>query len=464
MDIITIKKLIDNAMSEHNKFVNKVKLGERYYSNDNDIMRRKSPSNNSIPDTAENPLRNADNRIPFNWHGFLVNQKASYMFTYPPTFDVGDNKVNSSITDILGDSYPKVSKTLCVNASNGGTSWIHVWENENNEFRYAAVDSKQVIAVYSDDIEKRLIGVLRVYDKKDEQAKDITVYEYWTDKECYVFRSDKGITTNLSTYTMFTQTDVDTGVSEQVNVLTHNFGEVPFIEFPNNDLKTSDLDNVKALIDTYDKVFSGFVNDIEDIQEVIFVLTNYGGTDLDEFLGNLKRYKTVDMQNSGSDDKSGLSTITIDIPVEARNKLLEMTEKKIYIQGQGVDPNPEKFGNASGVALKYLYTLLELKAGLMETEFRLAFGKLIRMICKHLGYTPKKVIQTWTRNMIQNDEETANIAKNSVGIISRKTIIKNHPWVEDVEIELKNIKEEEEKDIQKGLPYQIQEGDIDGQE
>lgn len=86
------------------------------------------------------------------------------------------------------------------------------------------------------------------------------------------------------------------------------------------------------------------------------------------------------------------------------------------------------------------------------------------MICKHLGYTPKKVVQTWTRNMIQNDEETATIAQNSVGIVSRKTIIKNHPWVEDVETELKNIREEEEQDIQKGVPYQDQEGDVDVQE
>lgn len=453
MDIITIKKLIDNSMSDHSKCVNNIKVGERYYSNNNDIKYKKSPSNNSVPKTSVNHLRNADNRIPFNWHGFLVNQKASYMFTYPPTFDVGDDKVNSAITDALGDSYAKVSKTLCVNASNGGTSWLHIWKNENHEFKYAVVDTKQIIAIYSNDLEKKLIAVLRVYDSKDEKAKDITVYEYWTDKECYAFRSDKGLTANMSTHDIFTKTNLDTGLSEQVSVFTHDFGEVPFIEFPNNDLKSSDLDNVKALIDTYDKVFSGFVNDIEDIQEVIFVLTNYGGTDLDEFLGNLKRYKTVDMQNSGADDKSGLSTITIDIPVEARNKLLEMTEKKIYVQGQGVDPNPEKFGNASGVALKYLYTLLELKSGLLETEFRLSFGKLIRIICKHLGYSPQKVTQSWTRNMITNDLEDAQIAQISSGIIPGKLVRRRHPWVEDAEEAEILLQEEEQNEIDKINPY-----------
>lgn len=436
-------------MSDHGKFKTNAEIAERYFRNMNDITRKKSPNNKGTTGSGDSPLRNADNRIPFNWHGFLVNQKASYMFTYPPAFDVGDKNVNEKITTILGDYYPKEAKTLCKDASNCGISWLHVWIDENNNFQYAHVDPKQIRPIYSSDLKQTLIAVLRVYDKMDDLGKEYTVYEYWTDKEVTAYRNDKGLSviTNLQEFTMFNQTDVDSGAETQVNSIPHNFGEVPFIEFLNNDIKTSDLENVKALIDTYDKIFSGFVNDVEDIQEVIFVLTNYGGTDLDEFLKSLKRYKTVDMQNSGSDDKSGLSTITIDIPVEARNILLEMTEKKIYVQGQGLDPNPEKFGDASGVALKYLYTLLELKAGLAETEFRTGFGKLVRMICKYLNYVPEKVGQTWTRNIIQNDLENAQIASQSKGIISDKSIYKNHTWVDDAEAEMEEIKAKEPEEV-----------------
>ncbi|WP_317050739.1 phage portal protein, partial [Clostridium neonatale] len=74
----------------------------------------------------------------------------------------------------------------------------------------------------------------------------------------------------------------------------------------NNNLMTSDLDNVKPLIDVYDKVFSGFVNDLEDIQEIIFILTNYEGEDSREFLSQLKKYKTVKVNDSGAGDRSGL--------------------------------------------------------------------------------------------------------------------------------------------------------------
>ena len=62
--------------------------------------------------------------------------------------------------------------------------------------------------------------------------------------------------------------------------------------------------------------------------------------------------------------------MTIDIPVEAREKMLQMTRKSIFEQGKGIDPDPQNFGNSSGTALKYLYSLLELKAGMAEMEFR----------------------------------------------------------------------------------------------
>ncbi|MFR2692021.1 MAG: phage portal protein [Enterocloster bolteae] len=55
--------------------------------------------------------------------------------------------------------------------------------------------------------------------------------------------------------------------------------------------------------------------------------------------------------------------------------MLATTRKRIFEQGQGIDPDPQNFGNSSGVALGFLYSLLELKAGLMETEFKIGFGR-----------------------------------------------------------------------------------------
>lgn len=110
MKIEVIKKLIKRYEPSHAKYVKECMEAERYYENENDIL--------YISPKKENSLRNADNRIPRNFHGLLVDQKAAYMFTAPPLFDVGNKTFNTKITDILGDEYAKVCKDLCVNASN----------------------------------------------------------------------------------------------------------------------------------------------------------------------------------------------------------------------------------------------------------------------------------------------------------------------------------------------------------
>ena len=215
--------------------------------------------------------------------------------------------------------------------------------------------------------------------------------------------------------------------------------------FFNNNKDTNDLKNIKPLIDTYCKVFSGFVNDLEDIQEVIFILTNYGGADLGQFLRDLKDYKAIQIDNDGDGDHSGVSTLTIELPVEAREKLLDITRKCIFEQGMGIDPDPQNFGNSSGVALQFLYSLIEQKAGLQETEFKTGFGSFIRCICRLCDISIKDdtIVQTWTRTSVKNDQELAQIASQSKGIISDETIVDHHPWVEDPEKEMEMIRKEE---------------------
>ena len=97
----------------------------------------------------------------------LVNQKASYLFTYPPIFDTKDKNINSLIMDTLGDSYAKKCKDLCVNASNSGIAWLHYWVNDTG-FNYAVVPSTQVIPIWSKKLDKKLLAVLRYYTDFDD--------------------------------------------------------------------------------------------------------------------------------------------------------------------------------------------------------------------------------------------------------------------------------------------------------
>ena len=105
------------------------------------------------------------------------------------------------------------------------------------------------------------------------------------------------------------------------------------------------------------------------------------------------------------------------------------------------------------MALKYLYSLLELKAGLMETEFRPGFGRLVRAICRHEGMKAGRIVQTWTRTAVHNEAELAAIAQQSTGILSRRTILENHPWVTDADKELEQLEREDAEAREKADQY-----------
>lgn len=434
MELDVMKQLIKKYEAGHTDFILKADVAERYYRNETDVLFHKKRRE----DEEGNPIRNADNRIPRNFHGLIVNQKASYAFTAPPLFDIGNTENNKKITEVLGDEYAKNCMELCVNAANTSVGWIHYWEDEEG-FQWSVVDSKQIIPIWSKNLKQRLIGALRIYQDLDEETGDMyTYYTYWTDTEAQSFRkrtSDEAYDSFIY-YDMFTNPET----TEITSYYKHDFGEVPFIPFFNNNIHTDDLCNIKPLIDVYDKVFSGFINDLDDVQELIFVLAGYGGTELNGFLQDLKKYKTIKID--GDEQNSGVSTLSIEIPIEARNSVLDTTRKAIFEQGQGFDPQPENFGNQSGEALKFMYSLLEMKVGLMEVEFKLGFSRLVRAICRYLNISCQTIIQTWTRTCIKNDTEQAQICRDSVGIVSKKTILKNHPLVEDADEELKQLEKE----------------------
>lgn len=437
MELEAAKKLIEKYEGIDAVRLKKAEVALRYYLGDNDIMYRKPK------DKCEEPLRNADNRIAFNFHSLLVDQKASYMFTAPPLFDTKDDTLNEIVAATLGDGYAKKCKDLCVDASNAGVGWLHYWIDEKKGFCYGVIPSMQLRPVYSLRLEKELEAVLRTYRMVDDNGDEWQIYEIWNDTECQAYRKRAEM---FQPFDMFSYINLD-GMAEPTNTFRHDFGAVPFIPFPNNNVCTGDLDKIKNLIDSYDKTYSGFVDDLEDIQQVVFVLTNYGGADLKQFLSDLKYYKTIQVESAGSEDKSGVSTLTIDIPVEARDKLLDITRKAIFDMGQGIDPQQQGFDNTSGEAMKFLYSLLELKAGLMETEFRSGFGELVRAIGRYYGKEPEQIVQTWTRTSIRNDAELVDMCQKSVGVISTKTILKNHPFVENAEDEEKELAAEKEQTV-----------------
>lgn len=442
MDLEKAKKIIDTLVKDSD-FLAECKLGERYYRGDNDI---KYPEKVPKPWLDKNGLREANNRVANNFFNFQVNQKASYLEGDPTTFDLGNDSWNEAVSEQLGGHWNKTCKHLVVNAATCGIAWLHSWIDEEHDFNYGVVDSKQIIAYWGDILNSKLLLLVRTYILTDKEGDTYDIFEIWDDTYCHSYsRKRTKPVGKLEEYYMFYRYNPITNEKEFTNEYEHGFSKIPFSAFPNNSNKLNDLTQVKGYLDAYDKAFSLFLDNIEDVQEVIYVFENLGGTNLEDALRSLKKQKAIKVLNTDQ-VKTGISTLTVEIPTEASQTLLDLTRKNIFEQGQAVDPSPENYaGNTSGEALKYMYANLELKATNTEDEFRIGFEHFIKLMCEYFNFKPKKIIQNWNRTKINNETEIINNLRNSVGILSDETLVRLHPMIDDKEGELKKKEEEAQK-------------------
>lgn len=434
--------------------INDYKKSVNYYENKTDITTRNDGKPKLNKEGKKDPLRSADNRIPSNFYQLLVDQEAGYVATVFPDVDVGKDNDNKKIIDVLGDDRALTLNALLVDSSNAGRAWLHYWIDEDGNFRYGIIQPDQVTPIYSTTLDNKLLGVLRSYKQLEpDSGKYFTVHEYWTDKEAEFFKTSTTNSEVIEPYNIITSYDLSAGYETgQSNTLKHNFGRVPFIEFPKNKYRLPELNKYKGLIDAYDDIYNGFINDLDDVQTVILVLTNYGGASLKDFMNDLKKYKSIKINNAGNGDKSGVDKLQIDIPVEARDDALKITRDNIFLFGQGIDPANFESSNASGVAIKMLYSHLELKAAKTQTYFEHAINELVRAIMRYLNFSDadkRHISQHWTRTKVEDSLTKAQIVSTVANYSSKEAVAKANPIVDDWQQELKDLA----KDRQENDPY-----------
>ena len=91
---------------------------------------------------------------------------------------------------------------------------------------------------------------------------------------------------------------------------------------------------------------------------------------------------------------------------------------------------------------------MDLKCNNMEDNFKWSFEQLLYFVNKYLEVTKKgapsekEVKIIFNRDITINESQAIEDCQNSKGIISDRTIIANHPWVENVDEEIKQIEKE----------------------
>ena len=157
---------------------------------------------------------------------------------------------------------------------------------------------------------------------------------------------------------------------------------------------------------------------------------------------HLKYYKAINVDGDGG---GGVDTIQIEVPVQSAKEYLDMLRDYVIEFGQGVDFQQDKFGNSpSGIALKFMYSNLDLKANKLKNKTLTALQELLQYIIDFykLSIKVQDVEITFNFNVMVNELEQSQIGVNSQ-YLSKETVVTNHPWVDDPVAELERIDQEE---------------------
>lgn len=449
VNILTREELIKIYLDDFNTSKERQLMvkGEKYYKVENDILNRKMYRYENEQPVEDDTKTN--NKLAHGFMHTLVDDKVNYLLVKPYSLECKEETYLKTVQDILGKRFQKKFIQLGTETSNKGIAWLHPYINAVGKLKTLKLSSEQCIPIWIDNDHEDLEAFIRYYDVEVYEGKErkyITKIEYHTVEGVTYYMLDGNGQVILDAE-MYLDDEYESKIIPHfiIGNESGSWGKVPFIPFKNNDFELPDLQFVKTLVDDYDKTRSDVSNDIEDIKNFIMALRGYGGENLSEFMRDLSYYRAVKLD---ADENAGLDKIETTINIDAAEKHFQQLKKDIFDFGQGVDKNSDKLGNSpSGIALKFIYSGLDLKCNALEDSFKWAFEQLLYFVNKYLEITKQSTSNAeinivFNRDIAINESQAIEDCANSKGVISDKTIITNHPWVDSVEDEIKQIEEE----------------------
>lgn len=320
-----------------------------------------------------------------------------------------------------------------------GVAYLRIVRHEDQN-KFVLYDPKEIIMFYNDYDEPIL--TIRYYSRKELVEGKIVDVDYAevfdkTYRDTWKKKAGAYEKINEDEPVYAEVTEFENG---EIKVNVKEYALYPIIEWKFNGTKTPTLAHIKDFIDIQDLNFSDLANDVGDIQDALWILENYQGQDLKTFMDDLKIRKAVKVGDGGD-----VRSETIEIPLEARNRLYDMSMKNIYKYGFGIDySDRENLGSVSGVALKWSYAPLEQKANAIENNGQNALNQFFNILFELMGmdYDSNDLEFMFDRSMIANEREITAMVMSASAQLSNETVIDVLPMVTDTEEELERIKNE----------------------
>ncbi|MGN7478973.1 phage portal protein [Solibacillus silvestris] len=451
--IISNIKLLEN---EINKFKASEKrqwmlTGELYYEGEQDILKRERKVigkggrleiNRNLP----------NNKILDNQYAKIVDQKVNYQLGKPITLESENQQYLKALESIFNRRFHRTLKQVGQDALNKGIGWLFPHYDDWGNFVIKRFEPHEIIPFWKDSERTQVDFAIRFY----------STVAYEGDKEVVIEKVEVYSVSGVEYYEWFNGRLVPEVMNESRAYITVYDGEdklqvnwqrVPLVPFKFNSKEIPLIKRVKSLQDGINIMLSDFENNMqEDARNTILVVHNYDGQDLGEFRRNLSQYGAVKVR-SADGSKGGIETLTVTVNADNYKAILALFKKALIENGRGYDAKDERMSNnPNQMNIQSMYSDIELDANGIETEFQASFEELLWFVNQHLANTGQgdfegeKVDIIFNRDILINEKEVVEVLEKS-SYMPLQSRLAQHPYVKDVQLELKRLEEEQQQQM-----------------
>ena len=402
-------KLIQELIAEHKEYIEAYKELKDFYTGNHAILKQK----------AKDKYK-PDNRLVVNFAKYIVDTFNGYFIGNPVSMFHENKTVNDYLAYVDGyndqsDNNAELSKICSIY----GHGFELVFNDENSEIGITYMTPVDGFVVYDNTIQNKPLFACH-YGLNDD---DEEVGYFYTKEAVYQFATVSGA------YTI---------VEETPNV----FGDIPMIEYLENEERQSIFENVKTLINAFNKALSEKANDVEYYADAYLKVL---GAEIDE--KTLQTLRDTRIINVSGDDTLTVEFMTKPSADGTQENLLERLQKLIFEISMVANISDENFGNSSGISLRYKLQSMDNLAKSKERKFQSGMSRRYRLISNYptskIGENEWVNIQyKFTRNVPANLAEEADIAQTLSGIVSEETQVSVLSIVQNAKEEVKRKNEE----------------------
>lgn len=222
-----------------------------------------------------------------------------------------------------------------------------------------------------------------------------------------------------------------------------NYSALPIIPFWGSDKHQSDLVGMRGDIDVYDLVKSGFANDVQDCAEIYWIISNAMGMNDDDLAKFRDRIKFQHIAVADTDN-SPVSAHTQDIPVNAKETLLNRTRAQIYEDYGGLDVHTIAAG-ATNDHVDAAYQPMDEEAD----DFEYQVIEAVQGILSLMGIDD---VPLFHRSRISNKKEQTETVMLAANHLDEETILRHLPFLTPDEVLniLANVDKESDERFEEG--------------